>query len=146
MNRQELKEFYRTHYKLNFISDGNVEINEHRKLVIKTSLDSLEEWFNKYFEIYFNKKTESANDSSTELIDSPFTANKNKLNIDETKATILVVNTYFDYLVRYQLPRFADGKARKRIRKEVYNDFIKGRYFTNEVGNRMYDLIQKLSK
>lgn len=108
------------------------------------AMKGLEEWFDNYFELIFNSKTNNQSNENTQTIASPF--QRVTPIIDKTKATIVIVNSYFDYLVNVQCPQYADGKTKKRVRRAVYNDFVKGKYFSNKIGNKLYEMITKVAR
>lgn len=146
MDRKELKEFFETHYNTKFIPSlgKDVTIDEKRRKVMDVAMKGLEEWFDNYFELIFNTQTKNQTNESTQTIVSPF--QRAVPIIDKTKATIVIVNSYFDYLVNVQCPQYADGKTKKRVRRAVYNDFVKGKYFSNKIGNKLYEMITKVAR
>lgn len=144
MDRKELKEFFETHYNTKFIPPLGKEIviDEKKRRVMEVAMKGLEEWFDNYFELIFDTRTKNQTNVSTQTIASPF--QRAVPIIDKTKATTVIVNSYFDYLVNVQCPQYADGKTRKRVRRAVYNDFVKGKYFSNKIGNKLYEMITKV--
>lgn len=146
MDRKELKEFFETHYNIKFIPPlgKEIAIDEKKRRVMDVAMKGLEEWFDNYFELIFNTRTKNQTNESTQTITSPF--QRAVPIIDKTKATTVIVNSYFDYLVNVQCPQYADGKTRKRVRRAVYNDFVKGKYFSNKIGNKLYEMITKVAR
>jgi hypothetical protein len=148
LNRKELKEYFDTHYKVRFIAKEYNVLVEKNKKVIKEALVRLDKWFDEYFYHLFSTMTKQENEQWNELLPNSFNiANKSKkIHLTEEQACTIIVNGYFEFLVNCQLPEYPDSKTKRHVRRSVYNDFIKGRYFTNEVGNKMYDMIKKMAR
>lgn len=148
MDRKELKEYYDTHYKLPFASENyNAAVEKNRK-VIKEALTRLDKWFDDYFYHLFDTMTRQKNERYNDMLPNSFTmASKPKITrLTEEQACTIIVNSYFELLVNCQLPEYPDGKTKRHIRRNIYNDFVKGRYFTNEVGNRIHEMIKKIAR
>lgn len=146
LNREQLKEFFDSHYNVKFIPPMGKEasIDDRKRKVMDAAMKGLEEWFDNYFELLFKKKAAQQSNSTVQTIANPL--QRAVPILDKTKATIVIVNSYFDYLVTTQCPQYADGRTRKRVRRAVYNDFTKGKYFSNKIGNKLYEMIIKVTK
>lgn len=146
MDRKELKDFFDAHYSIKFVpqAGNNVVIDDRKRKAMEIAMRGMDDWFDNYFELMFNKRAKMNVQQDTKSLSTPFA--KPVMRLDKTKATIIIVNSYFDYLVSAQCPQYADGRTRKRVRRAVYNDFVKGRYFSNKVGNKLYSMIEKISK
>ena len=152
MDRKDYKEYFSRYYKIPFISvdrnNSNV-IDDKKRNVMGIAIKSLGDWYDNYFNILFNKTAMKEMNENTEskTIDNPFAKNQNiNLKLSRTQAATIIINRYFDFLVMANCPQYADGKTRKRIRKQVYNDFVKGRYFKNQIGEELYNMIEKIAE
>lgn len=148
MDRKEYKEYFSKYYKTPFISveqNNNGNVDERKRKVMDVAIKALSDWYDDYFNILFNKAAmKEMNDNTiSKTIDTPFTRNVN-LKLSREQAATIIINRYFDFIVMTNCPQYADGKTRKRIRKQAYNDFIKGRYFRNQIGEKLYKMIERI--
>ena len=149
MDRKEYKEYFSKYYKIPFISteqNGNNITDEKRRKVMDAAMKSLNDWYDNYFDLLFRKSAikEMNDNMMSKTIESPFARTTN-IKISRTQAATIIINRYFDFLVMANCPQYADGQIRKRIRKQVYNDFVKGRYFKNQIGEELYNMIEKIA-
>lgn len=149
MDRKEYKEYFNKYYKIPFISteqNGNNITDEKRRKVMDAAMKSLNDWYDNYFDLLFRKSAikEMNDNMMSKTIESPF-ARATNIKLSRTQAATIIINRYFDFLVIANCPQYADGKTRKRIRRQVYNDFVKGRYFKNQIGEELYNMIEKIA-
>lgn len=151
MDRKEYKEYFSKYYKIPFVSVeqncGNNNIDEKKRKVMEIAIKSLGDWYDNYFDLLFRKSAiKKMNDNTmSKTIQSPF-ARTNNVTLTRTQIAATIINRYFDFLVMANCPQYADGQIRKRIRKQVYNDFVKGRYFKNQIGEELYNMIEKIAE
>lgn len=150
MDRNEYKEYFSKYYKTPFIAinqnSKNVTVDKKKNEVMEVAIKSLKNWYDNYFDLLFRKSAikEMNDNTMSKTIESPFARTTN-IKISRTQAATIIINRYFDFLVMANCPQYADGKTRKRIRKQVYNDFVKGRYFQNQIGEELYNMIEKIA-
>ena len=150
MDRKEYKEYFSKYYKIPFVSveqnGGNNNIDEKKRKVMEIAIKSLGDWYDNYFDLLFRKSAIKVMNDNTmsKTIQSPF-ARTNNVTLTRTQIAATIINRYFDFLVMANCPQYADGQIRKRIRKQVYNDFVKGRYFKNQIGEKLYNMIEKIA-
>ena len=150
MDRKEYKEYFSKYYKTPFVSveqnSGNNNINEKKRKVMEIAIKSLGDWYDNYFDLVFRKSAikEMNDNTMSKTIESPF-ARETSIKLSRTQAATIIINRYFDFLVMANCSQYADGQIRKRIRKQVYNDFVKGRYFKNQIGEELYNMIEKIA-
>ena len=150
MDRKEYKEYFTKYYKIPFIAinqnSKNVTVDKKKNEVMEIAIKSLGDWYDNYFDLLFRKSAikEMNNNTMSKTIESPF-ARATNIKLSRTQAATIIINRYFDFLVMVNCPQYADGKTRKRIRKQVYNDFVKGRYFKNQIGEELYNMIEKIA-
>lgn len=151
MDRKEYKEYFSKYYKIPFVSveqnGGNNNIDEKKRKVMEIAIKSLGDWYDNYFDLLFRKSAIKVMNDNTmsKTIQSPF-ARTNNVTLTRTQIAATIINRYFDFLVMANCPQYADGQIRKRIRKQVYNDFVKGRYFKNQIGEELYNMIEKIAE
>ena len=151
MDRKEYKEYFSKYYKIPFIAinqnSKNVTVDKKKNEVMEVAIKSLKNWYDNYFELLFKDSTikEMTNNTFSKTIQSPF-ARTNNVTLTRTQIAATIINRYFDFLVMTNCPQYADGQIRKRIRKQVYNDFVKGRYFKNQIGEELYNMIEKIAE
>ena len=151
MDRKEYKEYFSKYYKIPFVSveqnGGNNNIDEKKRKVMEIAIKSLGDWYDNYFDLLFRKSAIKVMNDNTmsKTIQSPF-ARTNNMTLTRTQIAATIINRYFDFLVMANCPQYADGQIRKRIRKQVYNDFVKGRYFKNQIGEELYNMIEKIAE
>ena len=150
MDRKEYKEYFTKYYKIPFIAinqnSKNVTVDKKKNEVMEIAIKSLGDWYDNYFDLLFRKSAikEMNNNTMSKTIESPF-ARATNIKLSRAQAATIIINRYFDFLVMVNCPQYADGKTRKRIRKQVYNDFVKGRYFKNQIGEELYNMIEKIA-
>ena len=150
MDRKEYKEYFTKYYRIPFVTldeNGNKKpVDEKKKVIMDAAIKSLGNWYDNYFDLLFRKSAikEMNDNTMSKTIESPFARTTN-IKISRTQAATIIINRYFDFLVMVNCPQYADGKTRKRIRKQVYNDFVKGRYFKNQIGEELYNMIEKIA-
>ena len=150
MDRKEYKEYFTKYYKIPFIAinqnSKNVTVDKKKNEVMEIAIKSLGDWYDNYFDLLFRKSAikEMNNNTMSKTIESPF-ARATNIKLSRAQAATIIINRYFDFLVMANCPQYADGKTRKRIRKQVYNDFVKGRYFKNQIGEELYNMIEKIA-
>lgn len=150
MDRKEYKEYFTKYYRIPFVTldeNGNKKpVDEKKKVIMDAAIKSLGNWYDNYFDLLFRKSAikEMNDNTMSKTIESPFARTTN-IKISRTQAATIIINRYFDFLVMANYPQYADGKTRKRIRKQVYNDFVKGRYFKNQIGEELYNMIEKIA-
>ena len=151
MDRKEYKEYFSKYYKIPFVSveqnGENNNIDEKKRKVMEIAIKSLGDWYDNYFDLLFRKSAIKVMNDNTmsKTIQSPF-ARTNNVTLTRTQIAATIINRYFDFLVMANCPQYADGQIRKRIRKQVYNDFVKGRYFKNQIGEELYNMIEKIAE
>lgn len=151
MDRKEYKEYFSKYYKTPFIAinqnSKNVTVDKKKNEVMEVAIKSLKNWYDNYFELLFKDSTikEMTNNTFSKTIQSPF-ARTNNVTLTRTQIAATIINRYFDFLVMANCPQYADGQIRKRIRKQIYNDFVKGRYFKNQIGEELYNMIEKIAE
>ena len=151
MDRKEYKEYFSKYYKIPVVSveqnGGNNNIDEKKRKVMEIAIKSLGDWYDNYFELLFKDSTikEMTNNTFSKTIQSPL-ARTNNVTLTRKQIAATIINRYFDFLVMANCPQYADGQIRKRIRKQVYNDFVKGRYFKNQIGEELYNMIEKIAE
>ena len=151
MDRKEYKEYFNKYYKIPFIAideNGNKKpVDEKKRMIMNNAIKSLGDWYDNYFDLLFRKSAikEMNDNTMSKTIESPF-ARATNIKLSRTQAATIIINRYFDFLVMANCPQYADGQIRKRIRKQVYNDFVKGRYFKNQIGEELYNMIEKIAE
>lgn len=159
MLKRETKEFYREFFNKYYRKDMVVipEKWHPTKEKVETRKKAIVE-FNKWYEPFLTMVENMVIQKRNQDIDktignaNPFDMNavKNEntepLRFDTTRATLLVMNKYFDCLVKVQLPQYADGHRIRAIRKKTSTDFYKGKYLNYNTAALLYEAIRKLTK
>lgn len=139
MKRKEYLDFFSKNYDKNFINHDFITISQEDKKYIKNSLNLLDSWFNNYYNFVIKNEKQYNN---KDIISNPFSFKKKK---DIKEITKLVVETYFNCILRSAY-KYTNFNNKRRIRRKIYDKFFAGRYFTNEVGSRIIEMINILNK
>lgn len=141
MNRQELIIFFKKNCSIQFVTDKNSKLTAAERRHIKTALILFDEWFDKYYELNISQKQKYA---SNKTISNPFSSNVSQ-SIDIKKLTDTVVDAYLNCIYNAIL-REINFQDKRRVRRKTYEDFLKGKYFSNKVGNRIVEAITTLNR
>ena len=158
MKGKEAKETYNSFFKENYNKDviyfsSLMNMSKKKQKIIKNAIREYGIWFEKYIKSIELLEKEDATGviekENSKAIENPFdidsVRNATKIyRLTVNGAAKMIMNKYLDCICQAQITKGMDSNAILILRKEIDKEFAKGKYFTFNIIERLYNDVQKI--
>ena len=143
--RMQYREFFKKNYNPNMVYLPEAQyLTNANKGAIKKAIPLFDEWYRTYLDRVETIAAEAKIKSESNVATLHGLKASTPILESIDKVTKLIVNKWFDCVVKTQMKAYADGHAYRKLRRRISEDFSKGRYITIPVARKLYFAIERI--